>query len=75
LDYEKGVLLRSIFKIFKTMNTIVEDIKRKGVSIPCNFTDEEFREEIRKAEMGPFISIDELEHRLEIWKMELNSKK
>ena len=47
------------------MNTIVEDMKRKGVSAPYHFTGEEFLEEIRKAEKGPFISIDELERRIE----------
>jgi hypothetical protein len=57
------------------MNTIVEDVKRKGVCVPYFFSDKEFLQEIRKAENGPFISIDELEDRLEIWKMGLNSRK
>jgi hypothetical protein len=58
------------------MNTIVADIKmRKGVSIPYNFSDKEFVDEIHKAENAPFISIDELERRLETWIMQLNAKK
>jgi hypothetical protein len=51
------------------MNTIIEDIKRKGVSAPYNFTNKEFLEEIHKAEKGPFISIDDLERRFETWKL------
>jgi hypothetical protein len=57
------------------MKAAVVDAKRKGVTTPYDFTEEEFIEEIRKAERGPFISIDELDHRLEEWKRELNEKK
>ena len=57
------------------MDTIVDNIKRKGVVSPYDFTEEEFWLEIRKAEKGPFISIDELENRIERWKMDLNVKK
>ena len=56
------------------MKILVESIERKGVATPYDFTEEEFWEEIRKAERGPFISIDELEHRIEKWKLELNEK-
>jgi hypothetical protein len=57
------------------MEAVVEDIRRKGVVRPYNFNEEEFWKEIRKAEKGPFISIDELERRMEKWKMELSEKK
>jgi len=57
------------------MDVLVENIKSKGVVTPYDFTEEEFWEEIRKAEKGPFISIDELERRMEKWMRELNEKK
>ena len=57
------------------MEAIVENAERKGVIMPYDFTEEEFWEEIRKGEEGPFISIDELERRMEKWTMKLNEKK
>ena len=57
------------------MDTIVENTTRKGVVSPYDFTEEKFWAEIRQAEKGPFISIDELELRIEKWKMELNVRK
>ena len=59
----------------KTMEVLVENNTRKGVITPFDFTEEEFWEEIHKAEKGPFISLDELDRRLEEWKMVLNGKK
>ena len=56
------------------MEILVENTCRKGVITPYEFTEDEFWEEIHKAEKGPFIGLDELEHRLEEWKMELNKK-
>jgi len=50
------------------MEVLVKNIKRKGVRTPYNFTKEEFWEEIRKAENGPFYTIDEAESILEQWK-------
>jgi len=50
------------------MEVLVENIEKKGVITPWNFTEEEFREEIRKAEKGPFYTIDEAESILEQWK-------
>jgi len=57
------------------MDVLVENVRSKGVVTPYDFTEEEFWEEIRKAEKGPFISIDELERRMEKWKRELNERK
>jgi len=57
------------------MEVLVENIKRKGVVTPCDFTEDEFWEEIQKAEKGPFISLDELDRRLEEWKTSLNEKR
>ena len=57
------------------MEVLVKNITRKGVITPYNFTEEEFWEEIRNAEKGPFISLDELDSRLEEWKTVLNVKK
>ena len=51
----------------KTMDVLVENIRSKGVVTPYNFTEEEFWVEIKNAEKGPFISIDELERRMEKW--------
>jgi len=59
----------------KMMEVLVENITRKGVITPYDFTEEEFWEEIRRAEKGPFISLDELDSRLEEWKTVLNGKK
>ena len=50
------------------MEVLVENIEKKGVITPWNFTEEEFWEEIRKAEKGPFYTIDEAESILEQWK-------
>ena len=50
---------------------MVENKERRGVVSPYDFTEEEFWEEIRKAERDPFFSIDELEQRIEKWKMSL----
>ena len=69
-NYLCGVILHK-----KMMEVLVESITRRGVVTPCNFTEEEFLEEIRKAEKGPFMSLDELDRRLEEWKTELNGKK
>jgi len=52
----------------KTMEVLVENITRKGVITPCDFTEEEFWEEIRKAERGPFYTVEEAESILEQWK-------
>ena len=51
------------------MQVLVENIERKGVTIPYNFTEEEFWEEIRKAEKGPFYAVEEAESILEQWKI------
>ena len=59
----------------KMMDVLVENIRSKGVVTPYDFTEEEFWVEIKNAEKGPFISIDELERRMEKWKRELNEKK
>jgi hypothetical protein len=50
------------------MEVLVKNIQRKGVITPCDFTQEEFWEEIRKAERGTFLSLKELDSRLEEWK-------
>ena len=50
------------------MQVLVENPIRKGVIIPCDFSEEEFWEEIRKAESGPFYTIEEAESILEQWK-------
>jgi hypothetical protein len=50
------------------MEVLVENIQRKGVIMPCDFTEEEFWEEIRKAENGPFYTVEEAESILEQWK-------
>ena len=60
--------------IIKTMEILVENIVRRGVVTGYEFTEDEFLEEIRKAERGPFFSIDELEQRIEKWKMSLTEK-
>ena len=57
------------------MQVLVENSIRRGVITPCDFSEEEFWEEIRKAERGPFISLDELDSRLEEWKTVLKEKK
>lgn len=59
------------------MKTAIRDTKRKGVTTPYNFTKEEFAEEIRKAEKGPFMSMEELERRMNEWmrKSNLTEKK
>jgi len=57
------------------MEAVVDKMQRKGVVVPYNFTQDEFWEEIRKAEKGPFISLDELDRRLEEWKTELKAKR
>jgi hypothetical protein len=72
---KKSSIFAELFLHVKTMEVLVENIKRKGVITPCDFTKEEFWEEIRKAERGPFISLDELDSRLEEWKTVLNGKK
>ena len=51
------------------METEVEDIISKGVITPYDFTEEEFWDEIRKGEEGPFYSIEEAETILEEWKI------
>ena len=56
------------------MEILVENIARRGVVTGYEFTEDEFLEEIRKAERGPFFSIDELEQRIEKWKMSLTEK-
>ena len=50
------------------MEVLVENINRKGVITPCDFTEEEFWDEIRKAEKGPFYTFEEAESILEQWK-------
>jgi hypothetical protein len=50
------------------METIIENTEERGVIAPYNFTEEEFREEIRKGEEGPFYSIEEAKSMLEKWK-------
>ena len=50
------------------MEAIVENAARKGVIMPYDFTEEEFWEEIRKGEEGPFYAIEEAEALLETWK-------
>jgi Cdc6-like AAA superfamily ATPase len=57
------------------MEAVLDKMQRKGVVVPYNFTQDEFWEEIRKAEKGPFISLDELDRRLEEWKTELKAKR
>ena len=57
------------------MQVLVENHIRKGVVTPCDFSKDEFWEEIRKAERGPFISLEELDRRFEEWKTVLNEKK
>ena len=56
------------------MEMLVENKEKRGVVTPYDFTEEEFWEEIRKAERGPFLSLDELEQRIEQWKMSLPEK-
>ena len=50
------------------MEVLVKNIERKGVITPHNFTQDEFLEEIRKAERGPFYTFEEAELMLEQWK-------
>ena len=50
------------------MEVFVEDTKRKGVITPYDFTEEEFWEEIRKGEVGPFYAFEDAETLLEKWK-------
>ena len=57
------------------MEAVVDNMQRKGVVTPYNFTRDEFLNEIRKAEKGPFISLDELKSSMEEWKTELKAKK
>jgi len=57
------------------MKTIIENIERKGVATPYDFTEEEFWEEIRKAEKGPFMSMDELKNSMDRWMMKSKSKR
>jgi len=40
------------------MATLVENIKRKDVITPCDFTEEGFCKEIRKAGKALFISLE-----------------
>jgi len=47
------------------MQATIENTRRRGVVTPYHFTQEEFLKEIRNAEKGPFISLDELDSRLE----------
>ena len=49
------------------MEILVENMERKGVVTPYDFTEEEFWEEIRKAEEGPFLSMDELKISMDKW--------
>ena len=48
--------------------TTLSGINKKGVVIPRNFTEEEFLQEIRKAEEGKFYPIEEGIKRFREWK-------
>ena len=50
------------------MEAIVENAMRKGVTMPYDFTEEEFWDEIRKGEKGPFYAVEDAEILLEKWK-------
>ncbi len=41
--------------------------KSRGVSIPFNFTVEEFQEEIKKAENGRFYPVEQLGKKMKEW--------
>jgi hypothetical protein len=72
---EKSSTFAKLILKVKAMQVLVENPVRKGVITPCDFSEEEFWEEIRKAERGPFISLDELDNRLEEWKTVLKEKR
>ena len=56
------------------MEILVENIERKGVVTGYDFTEDEFLEEIRKGEDGPFYTINDAATILERWK-EMRRKK
>ena len=56
------------------MEMLVENMESIGVIAPFDFTEEEFLEEIRKGEAGPFYTIKDAETILERWK-EMRRKK
>ena len=56
------------------MEILVENMERKGVVTGFDFTEDEFLEEIRKGEVGPFYTIKDAISILERWK-ELRRKK
>jgi hypothetical protein len=57
------------------MEIEVEEIENKGVITPYDFTEEEFWEEIRKGEEGPFMSMEELKRSMNKWMTNSTSKK
>ena len=57
------------------MYVIDENTKTKGVIAPYDFTEEEFWEEIRKGEEGPFMSMDELKNNMNRWMTKSKLKK
>ena len=50
------------------MEAVIDNMQRKGVITPYEFTEAELREEIRKAEKGPFYTLEEAESMFEQWK-------
>ncbi|GHS91294.1 hypothetical protein FACS1894174_06640 [Bacteroidia bacterium] len=56
------------------MKTTVNYEERKGVVTPYNFTKEEFRAEIKKAEEGPFYTLEETIEKLYKWRKEQKKK-
>ena len=55
--------------LMKKMQKVIENIERKGVITPCNFTEDEFLEDIQTSEKGPFYAVEEAESILEQWKI------
>ena len=56
------------------MELLVDNIESIGVLEPYDFSEDEFLEEIRKGEEGPFYTIKDAETILERWK-EMRRKK